>query len=175
MAACHEELASCIQYCSYIREEKFSRVKVGFNMHHNNTFGCPVYALNNALAAGGKIPKWFPRSRLEINHGPSQQHAPNVSLVLNLDTGLVSQQFHCQYDDFVETISFNKLETMMSSNGQILAGLERPDKTPMVEQDLQRARPPQPIARNANPLIPDQNPAHIPHELSFINFNYFPT
>ncbi|MFN9982709.1 MAG: hypothetical protein ACK53Y_22460, partial [bacterium] len=28
---------------------------------------------------------------------------PNVSLVLNLQTGLVSPQYHCQYDDLFET------------------------------------------------------------------------
>jgi hypothetical protein len=105
------------------REEKFSGVQLGFNMRYNHTFGCPVYALYNALAAGGKIPKWSPRSRLGINFGPSWQHVRNVNLVLNLDTGLVSPQFHCRYDDFFETISFNKPETMMSSNWQILAGL----------------------------------------------------
>ncbi|KAL7475098.1 hypothetical protein ACHAW6_001027 [Cyclotella cf. meneghiniana] len=45
--------------------------------------------------------------------------------ILNLDTGLVSLQFHCRYDDFFETISFNKPETTMSSNWQILACLTR--------------------------------------------------
>ncbi|KAL7481833.1 hypothetical protein ACHAW6_007506 [Cyclotella cf. meneghiniana] len=43
-------------------------------MHHNHTFGCPVYVLNNALVAGGKIPKWSPQSRLGINLGPSPHH-----------------------------------------------------------------------------------------------------
>ncbi|KAL7475008.1 LOW QUALITY PROTEIN: hypothetical protein ACHAW6_000943, partial [Cyclotella cf. meneghiniana] len=53
---------------------------------------------------GGKIPKWSPRSSLGLNLGPSPQHARNVNLVLNLDTGLVSLQFHCRYNDFFETL-----------------------------------------------------------------------
>ncbi|KAL7476041.1 hypothetical protein ACHAW6_001927 [Cyclotella cf. meneghiniana] len=79
--------------------------------------------------------------------------------LLNLDTGLVSPQFHCRYDDFFETISFNKLETIMSSNLQILAGLVRSDKSPTVKQVLQRARPSQPIAHDINLLVPNQTPA----------------
>ncbi|KAL7475510.1 hypothetical protein ACHAW6_001420, partial [Cyclotella cf. meneghiniana] len=105
-----------------------------------------------------------------LNLGPSPHHARNLNLMLNLISSLVSPQFHCQYNDFFETISLNKPETMMSSNWQILAGLERPDKTLTVKQVLQRARPPQPIAPNANLSIPDQNPGHIPDE-PFININ----
>ncbi|KAL7481330.1 hypothetical protein ACHAW6_007014 [Cyclotella cf. meneghiniana] len=87
-------------------------------------------------------------SKLGLNLGPSPHHACNVNLVLNLDTGLVSPQFDCQFDDFFETISLNKPETTMSSNWQIFAGLERPDKTPTVKQGLQSARPPQHVAHD---------------------------
>ncbi|KAL7478239.1 hypothetical protein ACHAW6_004009, partial [Cyclotella cf. meneghiniana] len=69
------------------------------------------------------LPKWSPRARLGLNLGPSPNHARNVNLILNLDTGLVSPQFHCQYDDFFETTSLNKPDTMTSSNWQVLAGL----------------------------------------------------
>jgi hypothetical protein len=34
-------------------------------------------------------------------------HARNISLVLSLDTGLVSPQFHVQHDAFFETVSPN--------------------------------------------------------------------
>ena len=118
------------------REEKFSGVQVGFNMRDNHTFGCPVYALSNVLASGKTLPKWSPRARLGVNLGPSPHHARNVNLVLNIDTGLCSPQFHCRYDDFFETIDLNKPDTMTSSSWQILAGLERPDQLPSVEQLL---------------------------------------
>ena len=100
---------------------------MGFNMKDNHTFGCPVYALSNVLASGKTLPKWSPRARLGLNLGPSPNHARNVNLILNLDTGLFSPQFHCRYDDFFETTSLNKPDTMTSSNWQVLAGLERPD------------------------------------------------
>ncbi|KAL7476906.1 hypothetical protein ACHAW6_002742 [Cyclotella cf. meneghiniana] len=43
----------------------------------------------------------------------------------------------CCDDDFFEMIELNKPDTMMSSNWQILAGLERPDQLPSVKQLLQ--------------------------------------
>ena len=59
------------------------------------TFGCPVYTLENNLASrNGMTPHCHPRSRLGLYLGPSQRHA------LNLQTGLVSPQFHVSYDDF---------------------------------------------------------------------------
>ena len=53
------------------RLEIFSRSEVGSSMKHNHTFGCPVFAFQNALAAGGKLPKWSPGARLGLNLGPS--------------------------------------------------------------------------------------------------------
>ncbi|KAL7478265.1 hypothetical protein ACHAW6_004038 [Cyclotella cf. meneghiniana] len=104
--------------------------------------------------------------QLGLNLDPSPQHVRNVNLVLNLDTGLVSLQFNCWYNDIFETISFNKPEIMMSSNWQVLAGLEKPDKTPTVKQVLQRTQPSQPIAHDTNLLVPNQDPAQVPDELS---------
>jgi hypothetical protein len=37
--------------------EQFSSIRVGANMKHVHTFGCPVFALQNALASGKGIPK----------------------------------------------------------------------------------------------------------------------
>ncbi len=67
-----------------------------------HTFGCPVFALQNALASGNQLPRWSPRTRLGHNLGPSPMHARNVYLVLNLITGCVSPQYHCRFDDFFE-------------------------------------------------------------------------
>ena len=87
------------------RLEMFSGIRVGVRMRSMHTFGCPVFALRNELAGGNTIPKWSPRARMGLNLGPSMQHARNVSLVLNLATGLVSPQYHCNFDDFFETTS----------------------------------------------------------------------
>jgi hypothetical protein len=38
------------------RLELFSSICVGCNMKHAHTFGCPVFALQNALASGNQLP-----------------------------------------------------------------------------------------------------------------------
>jgi len=83
-----------------LRLELFSSIHVGSNMKHVHTFGCPVFALQNALASGKSLPRWSPRARLGLNLGLSPTHARNVYLVLNLTTGCVSPQYHCRFNDF---------------------------------------------------------------------------
>ncbi len=112
------------------RIELFSGTDVGSNMKHNHTFGCPVFALQNALASGGTLPKWSPRARLGINLGPSPNHARNVNLVLNLSTGLVSPQFHCRFDDFFETTRYGAQDVATTAPWRTLAGFRRPDGSP---------------------------------------------
>ena len=53
--------------------------------------------------AGGKIPKWEPRSRRGQYVGVSPVHAENVSLIQKLSTGYLSPQFHVVHDDWFET------------------------------------------------------------------------
>ncbi|KAL7481442.1 hypothetical protein ACHAW6_007123, partial [Cyclotella cf. meneghiniana] len=82
----------------------------------------------------GQCTSFDPLPNSRENLPPSDTNmATSLSIFSHGYTGLVSLQFHCRYDDFFETISFNKPETMMSSNWQILAGLVRPDKPPMVK------------------------------------------
>jgi hypothetical protein len=90
------------------RLELFSSIRVGANMKHVHTFGCPVFALQNALASGNQLPQWSPRARLGLNLEPSPMHARNVYLVLNLTTGCVSLQYHCPFDNFVKTTRHNE-------------------------------------------------------------------
>jgi hypothetical protein len=85
--------------------ELFSNVDVAPNLKAFHTFGCPVYALDNRLQVNQPVSSWLPRARLGLNLGQSPRHARNVSLVLNLNTGLVSPQFHIKHDEFFETIS----------------------------------------------------------------------
>ncbi len=107
------------------RLELFSSIRVGANMKHMHTFGCPVFALQNALASGKQLPRWSPRARLGLNLGPSPMHARNVYLVLNLSTGCVSPQYHCRFDDFFETTRHNGPDVSGTISWQLLAGLNR--------------------------------------------------
>ena len=103
-------------------------------MKDTHTFGCPVYALQNNLAAGSKIPKWAPRARLGLNLGPSPNHARNISLVLNLNTGLVSPQFHCRFDEFFETVRHSPDDAISTANWKQLAGFVSYDGTPTIPE-----------------------------------------
>jgi len=108
-------------------------------MKDNHAFACPVFALQNSLAAGNTIPKWSPRSRLGLNLGPSPNHARNGNLVLNLNTGLVSPQFHCRYNDFFETTKHSERDIMTSANWTQLAGFTKYDGSPTVKDRLSSA------------------------------------
>ena len=107
--------------------ELFSNVDVAPNLKSFHTFGCPVYALDNRLQANQPVSSWLPRARLGLNLGQSPRHARNISLVLNLNTGLVSPQFHIKHDEFFETISrdFPTPPAIWIR----LAGLKRPQST----------------------------------------------
>jgi len=107
------------------RLELFSSIHVGSNMKHVHTFGCPVFALQNALASGKSLPRWSPRARLGLNLGLSPTHARNVYLVLNLTTGCVSPQYHCRFDDFFETTRHGGPDVSGTISWQQLAGLDR--------------------------------------------------
>ena len=122
-----------------LKLELFSGTNVAFRMKYNHTFACPVFALQNSLAAGNTIPQWSPRSHLDLNLGPSPNPTWKVNLVLNLNTGLVSPQFHCRYDDFFKTTRHLERDIVTSANWKQLAGFIKYDGTPTVQERLSSA------------------------------------
>jgi hypothetical protein len=87
--------------------------------------------LKKELQDHKKIRKWSERTRIGINLGYSSRHALNVSLILNLQTGLVSPQYHCQYDDLFETTTGTQARSIPTSQWQYKAGQssEKPELT----------------------------------------------
>jgi hypothetical protein len=102
-------------------------------MKHLHAFGCPVFMLENDLAAGNSIPHWPPRARLGFNLGPSPSHARNVYLVLNLHTGCVSPQYHCRFNNFFETEKHGGPDVSVPMAWQQLSGLTVMTQTPSME------------------------------------------
>jgi hypothetical protein len=85
--------------------ELFSSTSLNKKFQHFHHFGCPVYVLDHNLQAGKKSGmKWKERVRLGINLGFSPQHAKSVHLVLSLQSGCVSPQFHCTFDSTFESL-----------------------------------------------------------------------
>lgn len=113
---CHKEDGTSPQ-------ERFAKVNVAPKLRNAHTFGCPVYALTNRLQSGGRQPKWVLRARLGINLGPSPRHAGSDNLVMSLTTGLVSPQFHVQFDDFFETVRLSAGNEPSASKWQLLSCL----------------------------------------------------
>ena len=70
-----------------------------------HTWGCPVYILDPALQAGQKLPRWSPRSRRGVFVGLSTIHSSEVPLVLNLQTGSITTQYHVVFDDRYSTVA----------------------------------------------------------------------
>jgi Reverse transcriptase (RNA-dependent DNA polymerase) len=71
---------------------------------HFHHFGCPVYVTDAGMQQGRKGSKWLKRARLGLYLGTSPLHSRSVALVLNLQTGLASPQFHVAFDDTFETV-----------------------------------------------------------------------
>ena len=69
-----------------------------------HVFGCPVYVLDPRLQDSKSIPKWTMRSRRGIYLGVSKLHSSTVHLVLNPETGDISPQYHCVFDDTFSTV-----------------------------------------------------------------------
>ena len=69
-----------------------------------HVFRCPCYVLDAKLQDGKKVPKWSRRSRRAIYLGVSKVHSSTVHMVLNIDTGKVSPQFHLIFDDTFSTV-----------------------------------------------------------------------
>ena len=82
--------------------EKYSDTEAEIYCKDFHTWGCPVFVLDEANQSGMTgTPKWEARSRAGVYLGHSNSHAGSVALVLNLQTGHVSPQYHVVfYDDF---------------------------------------------------------------------------
>ena len=104
--------------------EVFTQVQVAPKIKHAHTFGAPVYVLAERLQSqGGTQPKWDQRSNIGIYVGTSPRHSRKVALVLNLETGHVSPQFHVVVDDFFETLRPSAGNVIPKSKWQRITGL----------------------------------------------------
>jgi hypothetical protein len=112
--------------------ELFTKTK--FHNHHHlqnlHVFGCPVYVLDPTLQDAKKLPKWNRRSRRAIYLGYSSQHSNNVHLVLNLETGKISPQYHLVFDDTFSTVYSDDQFDADVWNSLVTSNLELHDDAP---------------------------------------------
>jgi hypothetical protein len=126
-----------------------------FSNHNHLTrahvFGCPVYVLDPRLQDSKKIPKWSMRSRRGIYLGVSKIHSSTVHLILNPETGVISPQYHCIFDDSFSTVwSDGNFDTNLWNN--LVSQVESVDKHFSLEpnRDGTTALPP-----DFTPFAPD--------------------
>ena len=90
---------------------KFAGTSIQPNVRHFHPFGCPVYVLQPPLQTQRPFPKWGECSRIGIFLCHSPHHASSVPLVLSTQTGLISPQFHCIFDDDFDTVKKEQANT----------------------------------------------------------------
>ena len=95
------------------------------DLRRAHVWGCPVYVLEPALQDGKKIPKWFPRARLGMFMGFSQVHSSLVPLVLNVQTGKISPQYHVVFDDKFSTVNSLPSEDSLDDQWRRIFKLDR--------------------------------------------------
>jgi hypothetical protein len=135
----------------------FTSSLVDHNPKHFKPFGCPVYVLDESLQSSGGIHgKWKDRSRVGVYLGQSPKHNRNVALVLSLETGLVSPQFHVEFDEGFHTV---KQEEKWQSRWQERAGFitatasqnstnENPNKRSLASTTIEDHKPEERIKRS---------------------------
>ena len=69
-----------------------------------HVWGCPVYVLDSTLANGRSVPRWKPRSSRSVYVGNSTKQGHSVPLVLSLETGAITSQYHVVFDDWFQTV-----------------------------------------------------------------------
>ena len=82
----------------------FHKTDTQRNAKHSIPFGCPVYVLKDQLQQRAPFHKWKDRARLGMYLGQSPVHARSISLVMDLEKGYVSPQFHCKHDKAFDTV-----------------------------------------------------------------------
>jgi hypothetical protein len=125
-------------------------------MKHHHAFGCPVFALENELAARSSILHWSPHARLGVNLGSTSSHARNIYLVLNLHTGCVSPQYHCQFNNFFERVRHGRPDVSVPTAWQQLSGLTVMTQTPFMEHHDEVPRPSECMQFRSNPVALSQ-------------------
>lgn len=83
----------------------FSGSDIADNQKFRIPFGAPCYILQQPLQSNLPFYKWKNRAVRCLYLGQSPLHARNISLVLNLFTGLVSPEFNVAHDTSFATVS----------------------------------------------------------------------
>jgi hypothetical protein len=138
--------------------ELFLKTRVVSNPKHWKPFGCPIYVLHNDLQGRNPFHKWRHQTRLGLYLGMSPQHGRNVALVLDLETALVSPQFHVTFDPNFETVRGVKTVSKWQNTAGFVGQKQLKTTTKSKPHRLVRRKnePPARRAERAPELVPPQ-------------------
>jgi hypothetical protein len=144
--------------------ELFSSTKMSKKLNNFHHFGCPVYVLDHNLQSGRRSRmKWKERVRVGVNLGFSPQHAKSVHLILSLQSGCVSPQFHCTFDSNFETLKeYNLPVSLWQEKAHFVIKTKEREKNENVtnKDDIQFAHEQDPPSESAD-IAPDPDlPMH---------------
>ena len=97
-----------------------SGTEVEANISQSHPFGSPIHVLENSLQSQKSCNKWSDRSRVGIFMCHSPNHYTSVTLVLNTQSGNVSPQFHCIYNNDLNTCKRDsKFQSLWQSKAKL--------------------------------------------------------
>jgi hypothetical protein len=115
------------------KTEVFCKIQSPIEMKNLHIFGCPAYVLVKPLQSSNSVPCFHCRTRVGIYVGHSPQHAGNVALILNPQTGCTSPQDHVVFEDNFTTVNDIKNSLTPSTWQQLVSKYEGASK---VDYDL---------------------------------------
>ena len=73
-----------------------------------HVWGAPAYVLDDTIADGKKLPRWKPRGSRHLYVGSGalgSAHSHSIPLILSMDTGKITHQYHVVFDDWFSTVN----------------------------------------------------------------------
>ena len=75
-------------------------------LKHIHVFECSAYVLDPVLQTGNKLLRCKPRSHRGVFGGFRTRHSSDGTLILNLQTRIISPQYHVIFDNIFTTAEF---------------------------------------------------------------------
>ena len=91
------------------------------NSKHWKISKCPIYVIDSALQSTQPHQNWSEKSRVGVYLGTSLIHSKNVTLVLSLNSGLVSPKFQVNFDKKIQTVIQQELPSQRQPKVGLIA------------------------------------------------------
>lgn len=73
-------------------------------LQYSNNWGCLGYVLDPTIQDNKKLPQWESKARQSQFLGQSERHTATDRIIRNIQTEIITYQFHMVHDDHFMTI-----------------------------------------------------------------------